>query len=204
MKTRDDWQASERRMCMRWEFVHTGLSGLSSQHPSETRRETGGGEGEEMAGPAMLAERVRASDEGNRLFAKTPNISAIAVWLYGCIAHGWAFQNRGTTFQAALVVSDGFTPGYRQYHLEDLLSPCVVGELKRQDQEPASKLGVGPTAAEAHNPTTTETATSRIRAAVSHVTGTQPSARPARVKQEWISPCSTVPTPVSTAVLYLK
>ena len=29
-------------------------------------------------GPAMLAERVRASDEGNRLFAKTLNISAIA------------------------------------------------------------------------------------------------------------------------------
>ena len=100
-----------------------------------------------------------------------------------------------TTFQAALVVWEGFTPGYRQYHLEDLPSPCIIGELKRQDQEPASNLGVGPTAAEAHNPTTTETATSRIRAPVSHVASTQPSARPARLttRNEWNSPCSTYP-----------
>ena len=96
---------------------------------------------------------------------------------------GWmprSLPKRCTTFQAALVVWEGFTPGYRQYHLEGLPSPCVIGELRSRSSLHESRLG--PTAAEAaHNPTTTETATYRIRAPVSHVAGIQPSARPARL-----------------------
>ena len=29
---------------------------------------------------------------------------------------------------------ESLTPGYHQYHLEDLLSPCVIGESRRPDQ----------------------------------------------------------------------
>jgi len=87
--------------------------------------------------PVVFRSKPALASDTNGISSRLP-----CPLLYGCLVSPHLPASKALHhFPNGTGGLESFTPGYRQYHLEYLPSPCVIGESERQNQPPILESG---------------------------------------------------------------